>query len=192
VLSRECVAHEEITGGFAAVYPVLREMEEAGKLRRGHFVDALRGAQFAFAAVVDQLRAVRADAAAQDTVVLGATDPANPFGVQLPWPVSRQAGASPRRAVGASVVLVDGELALHLDRAGRSVQTFAPVDAARAEAALERAARALRALFRQRRRAAVRLETIDGEPALASPWAPAFRRAGFGDDYKGLVLERSP
>jgi ATP-dependent Lhr-like helicase len=135
---------------------------------------------------------VRADTGARDAVLLGATDPANPCGVQLPWPAPRRAGASPRRAVGASVVLVDGELAMFLDRAGRGVQTFAPSDAARADAAIERAARALRALFRQRRRAALRLATIDGEPASASPWAPAFLRAGFGNDYKGLVLERSP
>jgi ATP-dependent Lhr-like helicase len=93
--------------------------------------------------------------------------------------------------VGASVALVDGELALYLDRAGRGVHTFAPRDAARADAVLERAARTLSALFRQRRRASLRIEAIDGAPALASPWARAFLRAGFRSDYKGLVLERS-
>ena len=35
VLTRGAVAAERITGGFAAVYPVLRAMEEAGQARRG-------------------------------------------------------------------------------------------------------------------------------------------------------------
>ena len=36
-------------GGFGAVYPVLREMEERGRVRRGYFVEGLGGAQFAVA-----------------------------------------------------------------------------------------------------------------------------------------------
>ncbi len=49
VLTREAVATEGIEGGFAAVYPVLRAMEEAGRIRRGYFVDGLGAAQFALA-----------------------------------------------------------------------------------------------------------------------------------------------
>ena len=47
VLTREAVAAEGVRGGFAAVYPVLRAMEEAGRIRRGYFVDGLGAAQFA-------------------------------------------------------------------------------------------------------------------------------------------------
>ena len=49
VLTREAVATEGIDGGFAAVYPVLRAMEDAGRIRRGYFVDGLGAAQFALA-----------------------------------------------------------------------------------------------------------------------------------------------
>src|SRR5204862_2062370 len=35
VLTREAVRGEGITGGFAGVYPVLKAMEEAGRIRRG-------------------------------------------------------------------------------------------------------------------------------------------------------------
>ena len=41
VLTREAVASEGLDGGFSAVYPVLRAMEEAGRIRRGYFVDGL-------------------------------------------------------------------------------------------------------------------------------------------------------
>src|SRR5690606_18452823 len=116
VVARDALDVEAIPGGFSAVYPVLRAMEESGKLRRGHFVEGLTGAQFAFAGAVDQLRAVRAPAAragegacaeAPPALVLAATDPANPFGVLLPWPPSRVPEARPRRAAGAAGVPVE-------------------------------------------------------------------------------------
>ena len=49
VLTREAVAGEGVEGGFAGVYPVLRALEEAGRIRRGYFVDGLGAAQFALA-----------------------------------------------------------------------------------------------------------------------------------------------
>ncbi len=44
IVSREVAAAENLPGGFAAVYKVLREMEETGKLRRGYFIEGLSGA----------------------------------------------------------------------------------------------------------------------------------------------------
>ena len=59
VVTREAVAGEGVEGGFSAVYPVLRALEEAGRIRRGYFVDGLGAAQFALAGALDRLRAVR-------------------------------------------------------------------------------------------------------------------------------------
>jgi ATP-dependent Lhr-like helicase len=61
VVTRGAVAAERIPGGFAAVYPVLRAMEETGQCRRGYFVEGLGGAQFALPGAVDRLRALAAD-----------------------------------------------------------------------------------------------------------------------------------
>jgi ATP-dependent Lhr-like helicase len=106
----------------------------------------------------------------------------------LPWPASRAPDAGhPRRSVGARVVLVDGELALHLDRSGRQILTFAAVGEGEA---LALAAGALRGVLADRRRRALRIERIDGDPALDSPLRPAFEAAGFRADYKGLALDR--
>jgi ATP-dependent Lhr-like helicase len=58
VVTRGAVAAERIAGGFAAVYPVLRAMEEAGQCRRGYFVEGLGGAQFALPGAVDRMRAL--------------------------------------------------------------------------------------------------------------------------------------
>ena len=54
VVTRDAVAAEDITGGFSAVYPILREMEDRGRVRRGYFVEGLGGAQFALPAAVDR------------------------------------------------------------------------------------------------------------------------------------------
>jgi ATP-dependent Lhr-like helicase len=48
------------TGGFAAVYTVLKAFEEAGRVRRGYFVEGLGAAQFAAPGAVDRMRALAA------------------------------------------------------------------------------------------------------------------------------------
>jgi ATP-dependent helicase Lhr and Lhr-like helicase len=64
ILTRGAVAAERVPGGFGALYPVLRAMEEAGHCRRGYFVEGLGGAQFALPGAVDRMRAMAADSVA--------------------------------------------------------------------------------------------------------------------------------
>jgi len=100
VLTRGAVAAERITGGFAAVYPVLRAMEEAGQARRGYFVEGLGGAQFALPGAVDRMRALadgsREKKSAERALVLAAADPAQPYGAALPLGRSARARRHPR------------------------------------------------------------------------------------------------
>ena len=103
VVTRGAVAAERLPGGFAAVYPVLKAAEESGRARRGYFVDGLGAAQFAMPGAVDALRARAEDAQAARTnpapaLVLAATDPANPYGAALPWPVPRRRRVRTTRA----------------------------------------------------------------------------------------------
>ena len=63
ILTKGAVTAERTAGGFGALYPVLRAMEEAGHCRRGYFVEGLGGAQFALPGAVDRMRAMAADAA---------------------------------------------------------------------------------------------------------------------------------
>jgi ATP-dependent Lhr-like helicase len=189
VVCRDALALEDLPGGFAGLYPVYRAMEEAGKVRRGHFVEGFSGAQFAFPGAVDRLRAARNEDEGP-AQVLAAADPANPFGALLPWPPTRSDAARPRRGAGARVVLVDGELLLLLERSARRLWTFPVAEPADGEPALARAVRALAGLFRDRTRTTLRIEEIDGEPAARSPLAEVFVRAGFRTGYKGLELDR--
>jgi len=122
VLMREAVRGEGHPGGFAAVYSVLRAMEDAGRVRRGYFVAGLGGAQFALAGAVDRLRSTRSGSDGE-ILILAATDPANPFGVSLPWP---REGL--RRVAGAYVVFVDGLASLYVERAAKGLVALRDLD----------------------------------------------------------------
>ncbi len=58
IVIRGVAATERVPGGFGAVYPVLRAMEETGQCRRGYFVEGLGAAQFALPGAVDRMRAM--------------------------------------------------------------------------------------------------------------------------------------
>ncbi len=189
VLTREAVASEGIVGGFSAVYPVLRAMEEAGRIRRGYFVDGLGAAQFALAGALDRLRAERDGAEGSDRAgayLLAATDPANPFGAALPWPRHGESDRRPlQRAAGAYVAIVDGQAAVYLERGGSTLQTLAPADdPGIATAAL----RSLAGLVTDGRAREIVIRKVDGLPVTESPWKASLVAAGFTPGYRGLVL----
>jgi len=184
IVSRAAAAAEDVPGGFQAVAPVLRAMEEGGKIRRGHFVEGLEGAQFAHAAAVDRLRAARGNDDARQVVTLSAIDPANPYGALLPWPSDGDGNARGRRAAGARVVLVDGVPVIFVERGGRKLRLGAPAD----DAAVALALGELRRLAAARRHRQLRIEEVDGVPALHSPHAARLERSGFRAEPGALVL----
>jgi ATP-dependent Lhr-like helicase len=156
VLTREAVAAESVPGGFGIVYPVLKGLEEHGRIRRGYFVAGLGATQFAMPGALDLLRSMRDAPDEVEVAVLAATDPANPYGATLKWPAFAPSGASarqasgddgararraeaavddvtaakagrgPTRSVGATVILVNGALAGYLARGDRQLITFLP------------------------------------------------------------------
>jgi ATP-dependent Lhr-like helicase len=196
IVSREAALAEELPGGFGSLYRTLRALEEAGRVRRGYFVEGLSGAQFALPGAVDRLRAARSEALGEqlpvtaDVRVLPTLDPANPYGALLPWPETNAPDpARPRRAAGAWVVLVAGRPALYVAPGGRHLLTFA--GAFREQVPLDRAFRALRLLPRPRRRP-LTVEKIDGVPVRESPYGERMLRCGFENDYRGVTLAPEP
>jgi ATP-dependent Lhr-like helicase len=186
IVTRETVGAEGLEGGFAAAYPVLAAMEEAGRVRRGYFVDGRGAAQFALPGAVDRLRSLRATPAAPETVRLAATDPANPYGAALPWP-ERSAGRKPMRVAGAAVILVDGALAGWLGPGERDLLTFGEPGTERAPEVVARALAEALAREPARTGRAIVLEEIDGLPVEAAPLAPALRAAGFAPTAHGYL-----
>jgi ATP-dependent Lhr-like helicase len=191
VLTREAVHAEEITGGFSAVYPIAKAMEEAGRARRGYFVAGLGAAQFALPGADDRLRSLREPPAREEsrTIVLAATDPANPYGAAVAWP--EREGARPQRAAGAQVILRDGRLAAWLGRADRNLMTFLPDSEPEAGETSAAIAGALAGLVETGRRRVLLVAKVDGEDPSCSPLAPFLREAGFLTGSRGF-LKRMP
>lgn len=187
VVTKGSVVAEGVPGGFAGVYRVLTGFEDAGRARRGYFIEGLGGAQFSDSRTVDRLRSVQPDASIDPSrrqpvvVTLAATDPANPYGAALGWPQTE--GHRPGRKAGALVTLVDGQLALYLERGGKTLLAFSD-DAL----TLTAACRSLADLIRSGRAGRITIERADGEWAAASPVGRALVDAGFRLTPKGLRL----
>ncbi len=204
VFTREAVAHETVPGGFGSIYPVLKAMEDSGRLRRGYFVAGLGATQFALPGALDLLRSLRDppgdDPTRTSVAVLAATDPANPYGAAIRFPAAvtdvtsaRQAGGSAEavkagrgatRSVGATVILIDGALAGYLPRGDRLLLVWLP----EAEPDRSRVGRHLATALAERaqRLGGMLLEEIDGLPAPLHAIAPFFVEAGFKPGAMGL------
>jgi len=127
IVMRETAAAENVRGGYAAVYPALRTMEESGWVRRGMFVAGMGAAQFATPSAVDMLRSLRRPDERGEAVHLAASDPANPYGSLLPWSEgSAEHGMA--RAAGANVVLVNGRLTAFFRRGNAAMRVFLPAE----------------------------------------------------------------
>jgi ATP-dependent Lhr-like helicase len=212
VVTREAVAADGVSGGFGIVYPVLKGMEETGRIRRGYFVAGLGATQFAMPGALDLLRSLRDAPDDPEIAILAATDPANPYGAALPWPqkkpqssessqskdraadaadsavFSGDAGRGPIRSVGATVILVNGALAAYLPRGDRQLLTFLPD----AEPDRSRTGRAIARVLIDRARTGgdtprgMLIEEIDGGPPARHPMATLLTDAGFIAGAMGL------
>jgi ATP-dependent Lhr-like helicase len=214
VLTKGAVAAERISGGFGAVYPVLRAMEEAGQCRRGYFVEGLGAAQFALPGAVDRMRALAAGPVGTPggsppaggiwgagaphaggsaggrppelALVLAAADPAQPYGAALPWP-SRpgETVTSHRPGRKAGAVVVLSAGDLVL-YVERGGKTL--LSWSDDPAVLEPCAAALAAAVRDGALGRITVEKADGGAVHDSPLAVALASAGFRPTPRGLRL----
>jgi ATP-dependent Lhr-like helicase len=141
------------------------------------------GAQFALPGAVDRLRSLRdtsprswpgaAAEAGQVVHVLAATDPANAYGLSLPWPLK-----GPSRTAGAYVVLIDGIASLYLERGQRGLSALRDLDGTWEATAV----RGLEWLLGSGRLSRLSLQRYP------EGLADVLRGAGFTPTPKGLVL----
>jgi ATP-dependent helicase Lhr and Lhr-like helicase len=201
VLTREAAMAENLPGGFSTIYPVLKEMEESGRIRRGLFIAGLGATQFAMPAALDLVRSLRDTPERAEVVHLAATDPANPYGTVLKWPTleSEEVNVSEStaermlaRAVGASVVLVNGALAAYLRRRNPELLVFLPADepdrSVIARALAERLAQIALALQKQKK--GLLIGSINGISAGRHFLAPFLEKAAFVATAMGFQMRR--
>lgn len=191
ILTREAVLAEGMEGGFASLYPVLSALEEAGRVRRGYFVEGLGASQFALPDAIERLRQLRSGPssasstdAPRDTVFLAAADPANPYGASLDWP-SDPDPRRPARAAGAFVILLEGELCAWLSPGERRMLLFRED-----RQAMDAVLGTMRAALQDGRLVPFILARINGVAAADSALLSWFEASGFSAGSRGIVLRR--
>jgi ATP-dependent Lhr-like helicase len=184
IVTRDGVRGEGIRGGYGAVYAELKALETLGVCQRGYFVEGLGGAQFALPGAVERLRELRSAQRDEkpEALVLAAADPAQPYGVALPWP--RRSGARAARVAGAWVVLLDGEAALFVERGGRSLVPLRDPDSTWLRPALAALVAHVRAGGAKR----LAVERFDGEPVAETETMQLLVEAGFLAGPRRAVL----
>jgi ATP-dependent helicase Lhr and Lhr-like helicase len=197
IVMRETAIAENIPRGYNAIYPALKTMEDSGWVRRGMFVAGMGAAQFAATSAVDMLRSLRTEPAVADVVYLAASDPANPYGVVLPWPRAENESEDPAhhsmsRSSGAGVILINGTLAAFLRRRNQAVRIFLPEnEPERSQFARELAKKLAELAVRwQGRRSGLLIGEINGALAKEHFLARFLTESGFHETILGYQMRR--
>jgi len=171
IVSRDIPGDEGI--GFDKVAPLLGELVDAG---RAESRDLLGVGE-------PQFLAPGAGAIWEQTECdpaggwLSASDPANPWGLVVPWP-PMTSGYRPRRVPGARVFFQGGALIGYLTSTGRGLHI------PRGLGALSRVV----TLIKCAAQGPVFLETVNGEPPYRTPWHGELVDAGFSPSRRGYLL----
>lgn len=217
IITRDIALQGGVPGGLSTLYPVLRAMEDAGDLTRGHFVEGLGPAQFAARETVEVLRrlAEGGDGGAGHEVgplvVVAADDPACLYGAGLPWPPMIGLGGEnseaeaapdslaltvrPTRREGSLVVLAAGAPVLWAAPRLKGLVTFTENEAMLADAVAALKDQVLATLKREGAEASrkkIVVETCNGIDVLATPLAALLQQTGFARLPNGMRLYASP
>jgi ATP-dependent Lhr-like helicase len=141
-------------------------MEAQGRIRRGYFVRALSGIQFALPAAVERLRGRQRSGLR----LVAVSDPANAYGAILQ--VAADSPYRPSRIPGSWLVVRDGVPVLAVEGWGKRL---APLGGDGLAEAVER----VRDLARRRRAGRIAVETWGEEPVIGSSGERLLAGGGF-------------
>jgi ATP-dependent Lhr-like helicase len=165
IVFRELLAREAPPFRWRDVFRTLRLMELSGEVLSGYFFNGLPGPQFMSPAA---FRIFLKETPGEPVFWLSAVDPASACGL----PLEGLRGALPKRVEGTHLVYRGERLVLVSRRNGRSLGFGTPADDERLPEYLAVFRHLLGREYAPLRR--VVIETINGQPAPASPYLPAF------------------
>jgi ATP-dependent Lhr-like helicase len=175
IVTREMMALESMPISWGELVFTLRRLEYGGTIRRGYFVRALSGEQYAIPEALEMLRAARSiNPAREAPVALSAADPANPYGAML-------AGCGIARDSSNVIVLRGGRVVLGLS--GRELVSTGELDD-------ESFAAGVGAILKFHLK--LKIDTIEGRPALESARVPILAAMRFHSDGRSLVYDGLP
>src|SRR5439155_22768608 len=112
-----------------------------------------------------------------------ATDPANPYGALLKWPLQ---GLT--RSVGASVIVVNGALACYVSRGEKELKVFQPEDEPSRSMVARAIAQSLASLVSEGSRRALLITEVNDEPVARTAIASFLAEAGFAPTAMGYQM----
>jgi len=177
IVFRELVDHELPGVRWSGVFRALRMMELSGEVTAGAFVKGIDAIQFASPSALSVLNHPPGG-----IYWMNAMDPASPCGLSI----GRRNGSLPTRVASNHLVYRGVDLVMVSRRNGAELEFLTdPSDPDTGEILGP-----LRSMVARNwnARARVAVETINGAPALESPFADALIRHGFRRDYRRLVL----
>lgn len=181
VLFRELVQQELPGLQWRQIFRTLRLMEFSGEVYAGHFFAQITGLQFASREANCLLR----QGLNEDNIYwLNAADPASPCGLKLPG-VDEDL---PARLPTSFIVFHGTRLKVVAKRNGKELLIKAEPDDPALPAYFDFCKTLLAREFNPLKR--VMVETVNGLPALKSPYKKALQGIGFTGEYKSLELRR--
>jgi ATP-dependent Lhr-like helicase len=179
VLCRPLLEREEPALSWGRLLPAIRRLELTGELTAGRFFEGIASLQFTSAAIAAELRAADAE---NRVYWMNACDPASPAGLDAE-------GLDPRlpSRLAANRLCFRGARLLAVScRGGKDLNLYlAPDDPALPEVLAGFTAPRGRVFMPQRK---IIVETINAEPAAASPCAAILKDMGFLTERKRLIL----
>jgi ATP-dependent Lhr-like helicase len=191
IVARELALLDPRMPPWRVLYEVLNQLELAGDVRRGYFVEGLSGAQFALPEAARLLQELQLPSTATAPVVLlHSLDPANLYGSGAPFDVPLlDGGTRPLlRRAGNRLVIRAGRPVLLAEGQGKKLTALA--SASRED--LAAAVATLPGMLDRGGPAAARhkltVEEWNGQPVTTTDGRALLEGAGFVRDYQGMTL----
>nr|WP_240544240.1 DEAD/DEAH box helicase [Bifidobacterium sp. SO4] len=188
IIAQPLIDRAGVPGGYSALYPVLKRMEEHGRLVRGMFVRGFGAAQFAERETVDALRHPL-EHHGRSAVALSVLDPANLFGSAIDWPSVPGGATKPVRRAGALVVLDAQGPVMYAAVKSKHLTVFDHSSSDDMDGSLRKAAAELAYALKRDGAGSVTFSDMNGEPLNARhPFARILHQAGFVPVPQGMRL----
>jgi ATP-dependent Lhr-like helicase len=180
VLFRDLLANELPSLQWRALFRSLRLMELSGEVLSGYFFEGISGPQFLSH---EAFRMLQGPLLTDAVFRINATDPASPCGLGL-----AALSGLPSRIASTSLVYHGSRLVMISKRSGKNLEILVPPDDAHLAGYFALFKDLLAREFNPLQK--ITIESVNGKPALESPYAAALKAYGFRSARNALELWR--
>jgi ATP-dependent Lhr-like helicase len=191
IAARELAQQDPLMPPWRVLYEVLSQMEMAGDVRRGYFVEGLSGAQFALPEAARQLsESAIPSTATAPAILLNSCDPANLYGSGAPFDIPLlDGGTRPLlRRPGNWLVLCAGRPVLLVEQQGRKITALPSAREEQLAVAVGRLPELLHFDSVLAARHKLCISEWNNETVAGSPAQPLLEALGFVRDYQDMTL----